>query len=140
MTEDYHSLYPLSENAPQRVSSATGYPLEEFTLEAIVAGRVEAADLTIAPQTLRLQAEIARASGRVRLAENFERAAELVGVPQDLLLDTYERLRPGRARTSHELRTRAQLLRERFDAPKIAALIDEAADVYERRDLFTKRF
>jgi propanediol dehydratase small subunit len=43
---------------------------------------------------LRLQAGIARDAGRDRLALNFERAADLVAVPQDLILKTYEMLRP----------------------------------------------
>ena len=43
-----------------------------------------------------MQAGIARAAGRDRLALNLERAAELVAVPQDVILETYEMLRPGR--------------------------------------------
>ena len=45
-----------------------------------------------------MQAEIARAAGRPTLARNFERAAELVDVPQDVILQLYELLRPGRAK------------------------------------------
>lgn len=138
--EDARKLYPLSENAPGQVQAATGYPLGEFTLEAVLAGRVAAADLTISPRVLRIQAEIARAAGRSRLAENFERAAELVIVPQEILLETYELLRPGRATAAGQLRERAAMMRDRFEAHRIAALIDEAAEVYERRALFTKRY
>jgi len=34
----------------------------------------------------------------------------------------------------------ARRLRRDFDAERIADLIEEAAEVYERRDLFRKRF
>lgn len=139
-TGDARDHYPLSERMPDKVLTATGKPLADFTLEAVVAGEIEAADLGIRPETLRLQADVARAGSRDRLAENFERAAELVAVPQALLLDTYELLRPGRAGSADSMRARADELRARFGAERIAALIDEAADVYERRGLFKTRF
>ena len=133
-------LYPLSEKAPHLVRTATGLGPEDFTVDAVLEGRVTAQDLAIMPDVLRLQAEIARASGRDRLAENFERAAELTTVPQALLLDTYELLRPGRAKSAEALRERAAQLRRDHGAERIATLIEEAATVGERRGLFTRRF
>ena len=138
--QNHADIYPLSEKAPELVRTTTGLPLKDFTLEAVLEGKVGAADLAITPEILRLQAGIARASGRDKLAENFERAAELVAVPQDLLLSTYELLRPGRASSPTVLRERAQALRKEFGAERIATLIEEAADVYDRRGLFSKRF
>jgi len=132
--------YPLSEKAPERVRTMSGLGLEDFTLEAIVEGKIAASDLAITPQILQLQAAVARHSGYDRLAENLERAAELVLVPQDILLETYELLRPGRSHNAQILRERAALLRCNYQAERIAALIEEAADIYERRGLFTKRF
>ena len=137
---DPRDLYPLSEKAPHLVRSQTGLTLADFTVDAVLEGRIGAADLAITPEALRLQADVARAVGRDRLAENFERAAELVAVPQEMLLDTYELLRPGRAKSANELRERAGLMRRDYGATRIAALIEEAADVCERRGLFTKRF
>ena len=137
---DPRDLYPLSEKAPHLVRSQTGLTLADFTVDAVLEGRISAADLAITPEALRLQADVARAVGRDRLAENFERAAELVAVPQEMLLDTYELLRPGRAKSANELRERAGLMRRDYGATRIAALIEEAADVCERRGLFTKRF
>ncbi len=137
---DPRDLYPLSEKAPHLVRSQTGLTLADFTVDAVLEGRIGAADLAITPEALRLQADVARAVGRDRLAENFERAAELVAVPQEMLLDTYELLRPGRAKSANELRERAGLMRRGYGATRIAALIEEAADVCERRGLFTKRF
>lgn len=139
-SQNHADIYPLSEKAPELVRTTTGLALDDFTLEAVLEGRVGPADLAITPEVLRLQAGIARAAGRDKLAENFERAAELVALPQDLLLSTYELLRPGRADSSDVLRRRAGMLREEFGAEHIAMLIEEAADVYDRRGLFSKRF
>ena len=140
MTPSPLDLYPLSEKAPDRVRTPGGLGLADFTVEAALQGRIGPRDLAITPEVLRLQADIARAAGRDKLAENFDRAAELTAVPQEMLLDTYELLRPGRAGSADELRARAALMRDSFNAPLIAALIEEAAEIGDRRGLFTKRF
>jgi propanediol dehydratase small subunit len=101
---------------------------------------VRANDVAITPETLRLQAQIARSAGRDRLALNFERAAELARVPQDLLMSTYELLRPGRSENSLALRQRAGELRAQFDAVLIAEFLEEAADAYDARGLFSRRY
>lgn len=131
--------YPLAENRPDLVRTASGKTLDDLTLDAVVSGEVELADLAITPTALRHQAEIARAAGRAALAANFERAAEMTGLPQELVLSIYEKLRPGRARDKEELLAIAADLRARA-AEKLAAFIEEAADVYERRGLFAFRF
>jgi propanediol dehydratase small subunit len=95
---------------------------------------------SITPDALRQQAEIARAAGRPTLARNFERAAELVDVPQDVILRIYELLRPGRAKGKADLLEAAQLLRGTYKAEGMARFVEEAAAVYERRGLFSKRF
>ena len=87
-----------------------------------------------------MQAEISRAADRPMLAENFERAAELVDVPQDFLMQVYELLRPGRAKDKAPLLAAAARLREEFSADRMARFVEEAAAVYERRGLFTYRF
>src|SRR5215211_2968660 len=89
--------YPLAEDDLERVHSRSGRTLGDVSVEAIVAGKVAIEELAIAPEGLRAQAEIARAVGRPTLARNFDRAAELVTVPEALLLRVYELLRPGRA-------------------------------------------
>jgi propanediol dehydratase small subunit len=133
-------LYPVSEKAPERAISASGMPQDDLTLEAVMSGRVGAADIRISAEVLRLQAEIARAAGRDRLAANFERAAELVDVPQDIILETYEMMRPGRLSDASRLAERAAMLRRDYGAHSIAALIEEAIAVYERRNLFRRRY
>ena len=132
--------YPISEKRPELVAGKRGKPLDELTLEAVVAGRVSMDDLSITANTLRLQGEISKDSGRPTLQQNFERAAELVDVPPDEIMRIYELLRPGRARSKAELLDTANLLNIKYKAPRIAAFVEEAAEVYERRGLFVKRF
>jgi propanediol dehydratase small subunit len=133
-------LYPVSEKAQDRATSASGLPLDRLTLEDVVAGRISAGDIRISAEALRLQADIARAAGRDRLALNLERAAELVSVPQDIILETYEMLRPGRVTDPSLLSARAEMLRRDYGAHAVAALIDEAVAVYARRNLFRRRY
>jgi propanediol dehydratase small subunit len=132
--------YPLAEKRPELVRGPAGKPLSEVTIEAVMAGTVSMQDLRITPEALRQQAEIARAAGRPTLAANFERAAEMVGVPQDVIMQTYELLRPGRAKSGAALLEAARRLREEFGAEKLARFLEEAAEVYERRGLFRFRF
>jgi propanediol dehydratase small subunit len=89
---------------------------------------------------LHQQAEIARAAGRPTLAQNFERGAELVDVPQDVIMRVYELLRPGRASSKDELLAAAKELRDAYGAGNVASFIEEAAEVYERRALFKRRY
>ena len=132
--------YPLAEKCPDLVRSASGKSLEHLTVEGVASGEVGLTDLAITPEALRQQAEIARAAGRTTLASNFERAAEMVALPQDLILSVYEKLRPGRAKDKAELLQLAAALRRDHRADKLGAFVEEAADVYERRGLFAFRF
>ncbi len=134
------SDYPLAENRPDLVRTRRHKPLEDLTLPAIMAGEVTLEDLRITPRALRLQAEVAEAAGRPAIARNFERAAEIVDVPQDVILGIYELLRPGRAKSKAALLEAARTLRETYGAGRMADFIAEAAEVYERRGLFTYRF
>ena len=132
--------YPLAEKRPEIVRGKRGKGLDEITLQALLEDRVALEDLRITAEALRQQAEIARAAGRDSLAENFERGAELVDVPQDTIMRIYELLRPGRAGSPEELLAAARELREQYAAAGMAAFVEEAATVYERRGLFKKRF
>lgn len=134
------ALYPLSKNCPETVSTPRGHKLADMTLAAVMKDEITAADAAITPETLRVQAKIADAAGRDRLARNLERAAELAAIPQDLVMSTYELLRPGRSESSQALRQRAEELRREFKATLIAAFLEEAADAYDARGLFGKRY
>lgn len=132
--------YPLAETRSDRIKGKRGKSLDDITLDSVVAGRVTMEDLRITPQALADQAEISRAAGRPTLALNFERAAELVGVPQDFIMSSYEMLRPGRAKSREQLLEVANTFRQVYKAERMAKFIEEAADTYERRGLFTYRF
>ncbi len=134
------TLYLVAEKQAARLRTRTGKALDELTLDAAREGRLEPGDLAITPEALRLQAEVAEAAKRPQLGENLRRGAELAGVSQDTIFETYELLRPGRARDKAELLALAERYRKEYDAPATAALIEEAAAVYERRDLYRKRF
>jgi propanediol dehydratase small subunit len=132
--------YPLAERRPELIAGRRGKKLADITLDAVLEGEVALEDLRITPKALRLQAEIARAANRPMLAENFERAAEMVDIPQDVIMATYELLRPGRAKDKGPLLEAAKRLREEYAAERMACFVEEAAEVYERRGLFTYRF
>lgn len=132
--------YPLAETQPEAISGPRGKPLSDITLEAVLDGSVTMEDLRITPAALRAQAEIARDAGRPTLAQNFERAAELVDVPQDVIMQVYELLRPGRAKTRQQLLDAAEVLRNQYGAARMAGFVEEAAETYEARGLFTFRF
>jgi propanediol dehydratase small subunit len=134
------ALYPVGEKRTDTVRSRSGRPLVDISLQNILSGELNIDDIGISADGLRTQAEIARLAGRETLAHNFERAAELVTVPDGLLIEVYELLRPGRAKDAQVMRDMARRLRRDYDAERIAGLIEEAAEVYERRDLFRKRF
>lgn len=132
--------YPLAETRPDQIRGKRGKALNEITLDAVLAGDVTMEDLQITPQALEQQAEVADAAGRPTLAQNFRRAAELVNVPDALIMSTYELLRPGRARSKQELLDRGAVFRQEYAAPAIADFIDEAAEIYDRRGLFARRY
>ena len=134
------AAYPLSEKRPELVRGKRGKQLADITLDRLLAGEVEMEDLRITTEALELQADVARSARRPMLAANFERASELVDVPQDLIMEIYELLRPGRATSKERLLDTAKRLRSDYRAERMAAFIEEAAAVYERRGLFTYRF
>lgn len=126
--------YPLGEEQPERLRSRTGLSLDQITLETIRAGQVQPEDLTIHTDTLRMQAEISLAAGYKQLAENLVRAAELVDVPNDHLLEVYEALRPNRA-TYRELLDLGKNLEIQYGATANARFIYQAADAYKKAGL-----
>lgn len=138
MTRLTKADYPLAET--QILRGKRGMALADITLDAVLAGQVTMEDLQITSQALQDQAEIAVDAGRPTLGRNFGRAAELVNVPQDVIMSTYELLRPGRAAKKQDLLDRAAVFRYQYNAPAIADYLTEAAHIYEKRGVFTARF
>jgi len=132
--------YPLAENRPDSVVGARNKTLDALTMDAVMNGDVTMEDLRITPRALKQQAQIARSVGRAELAENFERAAEMATIPQDRIMKLYELLRPGRAESKETLMKEANALKVEFNAPLLAAFVEEAAALYDRRGLFQIRF
>ena len=125
--------YPLSAGPRDAVRAASGKPLSEITLDAVLAGDVNADDMRVSPETLTIQADFAERGGNPQLAENLRRGAELVAFSDDELLRFYEMLRPGRS-TGAELDELAGTLAER-GAERCAAMVREARSAYLRRGL-----
>ena len=125
--------YPLIEHAAD-LQAMSGRPSEQITLDAAASEELTIADVQISAETLRAQATIARQAGYDQLAANLTRAAELTTVPNAEVLRMYELLRPGRA-TYAELIEVAATLEESYGARETAALVREAAEVYQARGL-----
>ena len=136
MRFDPGSDYPIGSRRPDLVTTPSGLPLDAVTLEAARDGTLVASDTRATAETLRLQAEVARASGRGQLADGLERAAELTGVPDEELLAIYTALRPGRS-TAAELESWAARLDE-LGADGTAAFVREAASAHRERGLLAR--
>ena len=126
--------YPLGTQRPDLVRTPGGLGLEELTLDALRSGRLDASEMRATAETLGLQAQVARAAGRAQLAANLERAAELTGVPDEVILEVYTALRPHRS-TASELGGWADRLERDFQATMTAAFVREARAVYAKRNL-----
>ena len=55
--------YPIGENKPELIKSASGKTLDELTLEGVVSGKLDAKDFRITKETLELQAQVAESAG-----------------------------------------------------------------------------
>lgn len=125
--------YPLSAKRPELLKTPTGKSLSDITLEKVLSGEVTPKDVSIAPETLRMQAEIADGVGRTQFANNLRRAAELTAIPDARILEIYNALRPYRS-TKQELLAIAEEMETKYKATINAAFVIEAAGVYERRN------
>jgi propanediol dehydratase small subunit len=111
---------------PEKLKTPSGLSFDEITLDAVMNGKVQMEDLRVTAEALELQAEVSDGAGRKQLAENLRRAAELVDVSEEEILEIYAALRPGRA-TAEELHRLADQIEMRYGARMCAALIREAA-------------
>ncbi|MST82626.1 diol dehydratase small subunit [Bilifractor porci] len=129
--------YPLGEHERERIVSRTGKKLSDITLDEVLKGHISSDDIKIAPETLKAQGQVAKEAGNGPMEKNFERAAELTRVPDDIILKMYNKLRPNRS-TRQELEQMAQELQNTYQAPNCAQLVREAAEVYEKRGILLK--
>jgi len=125
--------YPLATKRPELVKSPTKKTLSDITLKAVMDGKVTPQDVRIAPETLEMQAQVAESVGRDAFARNLRRAAELIAVPDERILEIYNALRPYRS-TKQELLDIAEELDKKYNAKVNSAFVREAAEVYEIRN------
>ena len=126
--------YPLGEHERERIASKTGKKLTEITLDEVVKGHISSDDIKISKEMLKAQGQVAKEHGNDPMEKNFERAAELVDVPDEVILKMYDKLRPNRS-TKLDLVKMAQELLEKYNAKNCAKLVMEAAEVYEKRGI-----
>lgn len=126
--------YPLGEHEKERIASKTGKKLTDITLDEVIKNHISPDDIKISKEILRAQGQVAKENGNAPMEKNFERAAELVDVPDDVILKMYDKLRPNRS-TKLELVMMAQELLEKYNARNCARLVMEAAEVYEKRGI-----
>lgn len=126
--------YPLGEYAKDQITSKTGKRLDDITLDEVMKNHIGPDDIKISKDTLLAQGVVAKENGNDPMEKNFERAAELVDVPDEVILKMYDKLRPNRS-TKTELLNMAKELLEKYNAKNCAKLVLEAADVYEKRGI-----
>ena len=126
--------YPLGEHEKVKITSRTGKKLTDITLDEVLKGHVAPDDIKISKEMLKAQGQVAKGNGNAPMEKNFERAAELVDVPDDVILKMYDKLRPNRS-TKLELVMMAKELLEKYNAKNCARLVMEAAEVYEKRGI-----
>lgn len=129
--------YPLAEKEVDKLKTPTGKPFSSLSYEKVLSGELTSDDMRIAPETLEYQAQVAESVNREAFAGNLRRAAELIAVPDERLLEIYNALRPYRS-TKQELIDIANELDGKYGAKTAAALVREAAEVYEKRDRLKK--
>ena len=129
--------YPLAENMADQLKTPTGKPFNSLSYEKVISGEITADDMRICPETLEMQAQVAESVHREAFAGNLRRAAELIAVPDDRLLEIYNALRPYRS-SKQDLIDIANELDQKYGAKTSAALVREAADVYEQRGRLKK--
>ena len=128
------SSYPLGQNEADTITSKTGKKLSDITLDEVKRGNVQAEDIKISPEMLKRQGQVAKEADNPQMETNFQRASELANVPDEVILNMYNKLRPNRS-TKTELVLMAQELLEKYSAPHCAKLVLEAAEIYEKRGI-----
>jgi propanediol dehydratase small subunit len=137
MTEKLDALkdYPIYEKRPELIQTQTGKSVDEINIENILSGKVTPDDCRISAQTLEYQAQIEESAGNPQIAANFRRAAEMTRIPDERIIQIYNRMRP-HVSTKEELLAIAEELETKYDAKINGALLRETVEVYEDRMMF----
>ncbi len=124
--------YPLRNHPEIKVSTPSGIAIEDITFENLENGTVKGTDIRISKDTLLMQADIAMDAGNQHLAQNFRRAAEMVCIESDRILEIYNAMRPYRS-SEEELLDIADELRTKYGAELTANFVEDAARVLKLR-------
>lgn len=124
--------YPLGEKSADKLRTPTGKKPSDITIEGVMNGDITSRDVRITPETLEYQAQVAESMGRDVFASNLRRAAELIAIPDERILEIYNALRPYRS-TKQELLDIATELETKYNSTVTSALVREAAEVGEMR-------
>ena len=124
--------YPLLEKNPEILFTPDGINVKDVTLENYATGKIDKDDCRTSRSSLLYQAELAKQVGNFHLAKNFERAAEMVEIEGDEIIEIYNALRPFHS-SEDDLRNIAAALRERYGAERNAELVEEAAVILKKR-------
>ena len=127
-------------HGPERCAARAARRFDEITLEGVMAGDVTMEDLASRRRRCSPRPRWPAPPAGRRWRPISSAAAEMVGVPQDVIMQVYELLRPGRAKGKDELMTAAESLRETHGTPRLADFVEEAAKVYSRRGLYVERY
>lgn len=128
--------YPLADHMAHKIKTPTGKNFSDLSYEKMINGELGPEDMRISPETLEMQAQVAESVGREAFAGNLRRAAELIAVSDDRLLEIYDKLRPYRATKQELLDIAAEL--DGYKAAAAAELVREAAESYEKRGRLKK--
>ena len=126
--------YPMLKKHGDVIKTPTGKSMSEINLESVLNETITIKDVRISSEMLHAQAQIAESAGKKQIGENLKRAAELIQVPDDTIIKMYDMLRPNRS-TKAQLEQLAQTLLDEYHAPMCAQLVQEAATVYEKRNI-----
>jgi len=124
--------YPLMDNKPEIIFTPDGKNIRDITLENFISGKINRSDCRTSKSSLLYQAEIAKQSGNIHIAKNFERAAEMVGIGSERIIEIYNALRPYRSSES-ELQEIASELRSQYGAEITAKFIEDAIVIMKKR-------
>ena len=128
------SSYPLGQSEADTITSRTGKKLSQITLDEVKKGNVTADDIKISAETLKKQGQVAKEADNPTMDDEKDIDLTQAVLPDDVILDMYNKLRPNRS-SKKELVLMAQELLEKYQAPHCAKLVLEAAEIYEKRGI-----
>ncbi|MDR1028371.1 MAG: diol dehydratase small subunit [Clostridiales Family XIII bacterium] len=126
------SDYPIIENRPEDIVTPGGVRIEDITFENIERGAVSVYDCRTSKEGLLAQAAIAELTGDRYIAGSLKRAAEMVDIDGDKIIEIYNALRPYRS-SEEDLTGLAFELRTKYGAEENARFIEEATAALKHR-------